>query len=742
MRKNNLLIFVALLFSFAGLSAAAPFEYPLIDGNVVVRVDPEAAGWERRAADDLAHYMGKMTGLPPLVKSDTAGSEGATIYVGRLALAKSRKLRELLKGVQKKDPVVRADAVAFTVEGNHLYVAGSNDDSHYFAVVELLRRWGCRWYMPTEFGECIPVSEKLILKEREYAYAPPFEVRGYWVSWLGDRTEYEEFGRRNFMNQTRPGGGGAHRKSPDLPEGGSLLDNSYVDSWVEQLVPDYQKGKDSSIAMPDQVLKLKNQDDLNWAGGVWDKSFLANSVTDLYLELYNRVGFELKRRFPDSPSLLGFLAYTNMTLPPQRVRETADNLVCYLAPIDVDPNHSLLDPRSPLKGDFAGALSAWARVMDGRVVIYDYDQSMLVWRDLPNPSHHVVADDVKEYRRRGILGVTTESRSAFATTFLNLHFRGQLYWDPDFDVDRELVEFYPKFYGPAAEAMREYWTPIFQAWRDTEVTEHEFFVAPVVYSDGLVDRLATALGRLDGVALDEPFSRRVEFTRTAFQVLDAYTEMVRLAAREGRYTEAVEAGERGLAAREALTEMSPLFTTYKKMGEKGAAWWPGEVELYRELASKFEEGRSVLAPLEWRFIVDPHDEGVWRGWAEGLPSGGRTASVDRYLQAQGVLLPDGRPYSGYGWYECEVELEPGKWEIVLPGVLGDAWLYFDGRLVGYRKASRFWWSSDYRFLWETELPATSKKASHRITVRVPLTLHLSGLFRRPFFRRLDSRPDK
>ena len=46
-------------------------------------------------------------------------------------------------------------------DGNRVYVAGNNDDSHYFAVAELLWRWGCRWYIPTEFGECIPEESEL-----------------------------------------------------------------------------------------------------------------------------------------------------------------------------------------------------------------------------------------------------------------------------------------------------------------------------------------------------------------------------------------------------------------------------------------------------------------------------------------------------------------------------------------------------------------------------------------------------
>jgi hypothetical protein len=88
-----------------------------------------------------------------------------------------------------------------------------------------------------------------------------------------------------------------------------------------------------------------------------------------------------------------------------------------------------------------------------------------VWRDLPNPSQYAFAEDVKHYRKAGILGVSTESRGASATTFLNLYFRLQLMWDPDANVDAMLAEFYSKFYGPAAAPMANYWNAIFAAWK-------------------------------------------------------------------------------------------------------------------------------------------------------------------------------------------------------------------------------------------------------------------------------------
>ena len=36
--------------------------------------------------------------------------------------------------------------------------------------------------------------------------------------------------------------------------------------------------------------------------------------------------------------------------------------------------------------------------------------------------------------------------------------------------------------------MRDYWRAIFDAWQKTIVTEHEYFIAPAIYTPQLVER--------------------------------------------------------------------------------------------------------------------------------------------------------------------------------------------------------------------------------------------------------------
>jgi hypothetical protein len=411
--------------------------------------------------------------------------------------------------------------------------------------------------------------------------------------------------------------------------------------------------------------------------------------------------------------------------------------------------------------------------MQGRLAIYDYDQGQLVWRDLPNPSHTAFAADVKHYAKAGILGIGTESRGAAATTFLNLFFRGQLMWNPDVDVNALLEEFFPKFYGPAAAPMAKYWRAIFDAWDSTIVTEHEYFIAGSIYPPELVARLKEflqqakqalqpweALGNRTSaqtVMLD-----RLRFTELSFAILERYMAMQR-AVSEADFRSAVAHGEQGLAAREKLTEMNPTFTTYKKIGEHGAAWWPGEVQQYRDLLSLTDGTKGTLiakAPLEWAFRRDPHDTGLPRGWAytpadpsawtlrgTSLPlasrkdwdGGWETLRTDLYLQAQGIRHPDEQSYSGHYWYQIEMPLTAeqisGEVRLMFPGVFNELWLYVNGELVGHRSYQEPWWRNDYKFEWDVNVSGKLKTGGNLITLRGVSPHHFGGMFRRPFFYR-------
>ncbi len=761
--------------------------------KAVVVVSPTAGKWEKQAAADLVKYIELMTGAKPaLAETAEAGAAALkgttpTLIVGEEALKADPSLKAALAKAAKPNPTLRADAFVVRRKGNRVLLAGNHDESHYYAVAHLLHLWGCRWYLPTDFGECIPQHAALKVGALDFAYGSPFEVRHYWLSWNASALGQEEFQRRNFGNSINVPNGHAlaHYTKDLIPKGKSMFnvpiaDDSTAEHVARQVSAKFAKGEQFSLGLEDGLYESDSPKDKELKSGYVDKYFLTPSMTDAFMTFYNNVARRLQAEHPASTAKIGFLAYANITLPPQRNIIAEKPLVAYLAPIDIDPIHGMDDPKSPPRQEYRQMMYRWAQVMQGRVVIYDYDQGMLVWRDLPNPAIASIRQDIKHYRKAGILGVATESRGAMATTFLNLHVRLQLCWNPDADVDKLLAEFYPKFYGPAAAPMAAYWTAINQAWENSIVTEHEHFVAPAIYTPALVKELSQHLlaaeaimknvsRRLGELPRDWPkFEERMKFTRLSFDLIQSYMAMVTAAATETDFKAAAAAGDRALATRLVLANLNPTFTTRvagvaAESDKSGPAWFPGEVKQYHDLLALTAGPKGKLiakTPLEWAFRRDPNDTGLSSGWAyrepdlswwksqkdkagtavhQNNPGHWEMLRTDVYAQAQGVITPDFHSYTGHAWYRTELDLKAadtqGKVRLMFPGLFNECWLYVNGSLVAHREQRAMWWYNDYKFEWDVDVSRHLKPGKNSITLRLHNPHHFGGIFRRPFVYR-------
>lgn len=751
--------------------------------SATVLVSPSAGTWEKRAATDLVTYIERMSGAKPSLADtqaaiDTALKQsGPQLLVGTIALEQQPALRERLSLAAKKNPLLRADSVVRKREGQRVYLAGSNDDAHYYAVTMLLNDWGCRWYLPTELGECIPQHAELKIGTLDQAYGSPFEVRRYWISWNGSNDGQAEFMHRNFFNEVLvPNGHNLAQYTKDLIPPGKTMFNVPIaeDKTAEHVAAQvallFAASKDVQLGMEDGLYESDSPLDRELLALQFDKYFLKPSATDAFLTFYNKVAERLLKQHPESKSRIGFLAYANITLPPVSVKKAAKPLVAYLAPIDIDPIHPMDSKLSAPRREYKEIMRKWSEVMDGRVVIYDYDQGMMVWRDIPAPSTQMFRYDVKEYQKAGLLGVDTESRGAFATTFTNLFYRGQLLWNPDTDIEALEKQFYGDFFGPAALPMQAYWSAIHNAWSESIVTEHEQHVIPAIYTPELVKQLAAQLSKAEASLAplankpqrspqEELYWKRLQFMKYSFAVLDAYTQMIAAAGAQVDYPAAVQHGERGLAAREQLTALSDTLTTYKRIGEHGAAWWPGEVEQYRKLAklTNGESGTLILkTPSQWLFRTDPHNVGEKEKWfSAAVPSPAVKAAAvpwkqvqaqqdqwqwlrtDLYVQAQGIITSDHQSYTGHAWYRTEIELPAdkvnGKLHLMFPGLFNEAWLYINGEPVAHRENyNPVWWYNAYEFQWDVDLAGKLKPGKNSLALRIHNPHHMGGMFRRPF----------
>jgi len=753
--------------------------------TIVVAAD--AGTWEKRAAEDLQKYIEMMSGAKPRIFTDDifkGMDETPLLIVGSAAIKTNHSLEKDLDKVAKKNPTLRADAIVVRRAGNRISLAGTNDESHYYAVAHLLHLWGCRWYLPGELGECIPTQAVLKVGQIDTVYAPPFEIRRA----LNRNSEgVAEYDRRNFMSSANAGAamGALSGLTGDIvPAGKTVYEVPFAEDATAQHVADkiaerYAAGVGAiSIAPFIGEYSSDSPRDKELRAGVVTKYTGMVSSTDAMLEMSNKVAKILREKYPASKTKLIAIAYASTALPPQHAFKPEPSLVMWLVPVDIDPNHSMDDARSPSRQEYRDIMYRWAEVMEGRVAIYDYEESMLVWRDLPNPHHHVFRRDIKHFQKAGILGFSPETRGSLAINFLNVFMRGQLMWNPDADADALFTEFYPKFYGNAAAPMSDYWRAIFKSWEDTIATEHEYFIAPAIYTPELVSTLRRHIetaevaikplqAKTDLNRHENLYVERMKLARLSFEIIDHYMTMVRAGASEANYKTAVEAGKQGLASVLALAKFNPGLTpatnakleTIEPVGD--ASSFAGEVGQYAEQWQYSNGTKGTLiakTPLEWAFHRDPNDTGLSSGWAykpadltywnanknkfsvetrKDYPTTQwEMLRTDLYMQAQGVRHPDGQSFTGHAWYRTAVELTPeqarNKVHLRFPGLFNECWLYINGRLVAHRPQKPIWAMNDYKFEWDADLSGAVKAGANTITLRLHNQAYLGGIFRRPF----------
>ena len=117
-----------------------------------VVLGPDATAPERYAAEQLAVYLGRVTGAE-FKTSDNAAVSGSRIFVGQTAVTKER-----LDEFDWASP--RTDGILVRTVGNDLVLAGDRPRGSMYAVYSFLEdRLGVRWW--TAGAETVPSTPEL-----------------------------------------------------------------------------------------------------------------------------------------------------------------------------------------------------------------------------------------------------------------------------------------------------------------------------------------------------------------------------------------------------------------------------------------------------------------------------------------------------------------------------------------------------------------------------------------------------
>lgn len=149
---------------------------------------------------------------------------------------------------------------------------------------------------------------------------------------------------------------------------------------------------------------------------------------------------------------------------PQVLIDSGDCVVFY--PIKRCYRHTLLDPDCNRNLIYSGALRDWCRLNPNMPIVLGEYYNVSKFEDLPLLFTRTMAQDIKDYHKLGVRGLTYMHVPLvnWATRTLTQCLYTQLLWDVDTDVEVFVSEYFKGFYGPYSGQMRRVYSHIEKAW--------------------------------------------------------------------------------------------------------------------------------------------------------------------------------------------------------------------------------------------------------------------------------------
>lgn len=515
--------------------------------KILLAADPSPA--EQTAADELALYLGRITGGEFAVSAEADG-DGPAIYVGPTEFAAAQGVDCAALGADEW--VIR------TVEDG-LILAGGRPRGTLYAVYRLLEEHlGVHWWNPWE--ETVPERDTLAVDVPDLTGTPVITYRDIYMLYGHDGGR---FAARNRLNRegdaTIDGkwGGGMDYGPPyhvhtfekyvppaqyfeTHPEWYSLIDgernakhtqlcltNPELRAFMAQRLREYIESSRAAAAQrgaPAPVVFSVSQNDWNGQCMCDECQAIAEAEeaeAGVLLDFINYLADDIKDDYPDV--FIDTLAYMYTQKAPKTIK-ARDNVIIRLCDTLSNTTLPLNDPEN---ADFREHIQSWARVCN-RLRVWDYAVTYAAPQNLPAPTVHTYGPDFRFYSENNVEGVFTELEYPITadTRDLKVWMMMKLLEDPYRDYETLLGTFTDGFFGPAGGHIRDYLAALEQSSR-----EHPSYVGMGPSPSSLryltLDFVHRAHGIFDeaeaAVAGDETLLRRVRHARLS---LDRATVIV------------------------------------------------------------------------------------------------------------------------------------------------------------------------------------------------------------------------
>lgn len=540
--------------------------------RVPIVVFKDAPPFTRRAADELAEYIGKISGAKPeVIEGLPDPVPEQAIWVGF-----QPKLKEIFPKLDFdfKHP----EEILISSDGKNLVIAGRDrwnpnhmtiKDRKGKEIVGIQQEYGTvnavytflqdclgvRWLWPGVLGEDILKSKTIAFSPFQYSYYPQIRSRHllFMIYPLEKQMEGHEWARFQRLQldslsfnpghpfstwwdrfhethpeyfALQPDGtrGGQDGRTAKICKSSPAVWKQWLDDVEEQLKKD-----------PNSRVFGANAND-GWTYGyctcencrAWDhpdakpfryvskgrmREYLA--MSDRQITFANTLARKLRERFPDRKDLfVSAMSYGVSRPPPVKAVPDDNVLVSGVWCFHNQPNDEERE-----------WFVQWSKIAP-QLIWRPNLSSAAGWKaGLPNVAPHRVIEDLRFVAEHKVIGVAMDwIFGCWASQGPHYYMLAQMTWNPYADGEAILADYYQRAFGPAAETMTGYWKLIelaatrigYEGKPEREVWNKEF--------------LDDAYARLDRAAKeaangDEKFGKRIAFVRAGLDYLRLMLEM-------------------------------------------------------------------------------------------------------------------------------------------------------------------------------------------------------------------------
>lgn len=644
----------------------------------------------RESVKDLAHYLGKISGVKfeIVIGPQAKGDKRVQILVGELALKEFGGLPAKTKHKQ---------GLRVVVSSRKIGLFGETGIGTSYAIYEFLHRLGCRWFMPSEFGEVVPSSPDLAVSQMNISTAPSTKFRGIW------------YADANFLRRNRLGGIYLHaghalesyiteKQREEHPEWKAIVGGKPHPVRLKWTHPDVATAiADTIIARldknPDTIsVSLSPGDGIGWDEemdpkfdtGDWDDAAQVISKTDRLLILCNRICSKVTQKHPRV--IFGMLAYVDYTKPPLR-ENVHPKLIPQIAPITYNRAHPMTTENHPNGFTVRDLVKGWGKITPGGFSAYWYTYN-LAEVSAPNPFITKYSTDLPILFDNNCQFWQPETMANFETVMPALVLGMRLSWDKRLKPSDVIEDLMTKFYGSAAGEMTAYWNHIDRSWIDTREFSGCGFGYLCIFTPEVLKKARQLMNEALAACSTPLEHRRVYLANESLILLEQFMKLRRDLA-DGRLAKLkIEADIwRGYAEQLARNYRPQYcFGSYR-----GRSTWP--VAYFDIFYRKpYEDGARIAKefgllskkPLRnWKIKTDKEVKGEGLGYAKIAFDDKEWKTTDVGIETWSTI--GHHSYMGHMWYRTKVKapkLPAGKKVFLwVPSTDGSVKVFVNGKHV-------------------------------------------------------------